>query len=199
MPFVPYDEDYGYITIEAMLSSKPVVTTLDAGGPTEFVVDGETGRVVAPEAKALGQALDALVADPAVARRMGQNAAAKVAGISWAAVEHALLGSSSSQPKLPPTSPALRRSRQRITGFSTFPVSPARGGGQQRVGERAHECRVDRGRRRSRFTTHRRRRQLWCGAATRPKSFVRATGRHGRATQPMIRERQVSQKSLDDL
>ena len=133
VPFVPYDEDYGYITIEAMLSSKPVVTTLDAGGPTEFVVDGETGRVVAPEAKALGQALDALVADPAAARRMGQNAAAKVAGISWSAVEHALLGSSSSQPKPPPTSPALRRSRQRITGFSTFPVSPARGGGQQRV------------------------------------------------------------------
>ena len=58
VPFVPYDEDYGYITIEAMLSGKPVVTTLDAGGPTEFVVDGETGRVVAPEAKALGQALD---------------------------------------------------------------------------------------------------------------------------------------------
>ena len=85
VPFVPYDEDYGYITIEAMLSSKPVVTTLDAGGPTEFVVDGETGRVVAPEAKALGQALDALVADPAAARRMGQNAATKVAGSSWAA------------------------------------------------------------------------------------------------------------------
>ena len=67
VPFVPYDEDYGYITIEAMLSGKPVVTTLDAGGPTEFVIDGETGRVVAPEARALGQALDALVRDPAAA------------------------------------------------------------------------------------------------------------------------------------
>ena len=61
VPFVPYDEDYGYITIEAMLSGKPVVTTLDAGGPTEFVIDGETGRVVPPEASVLGQALDALV------------------------------------------------------------------------------------------------------------------------------------------
>ena len=133
VPFVPYDEDYGYITIEAMLSGKPVVTTLDAGGPTEFVVDGETGRVVAPEAKALGQALDALVCDPAVARRMGQKAAIKVAGISWTAVERALLGSSSSLPNPPPASPALGRGRERITGFSTFPVSPARGGGQQRV------------------------------------------------------------------
>ncbi len=133
VPFVPYDEDYGYITIEAMLSGKPVVTTLDAGGPTEFVVDGETGRVVAPEAKALGQALDALVGDPAAARRMGQNAATKVAGISWTAVERALLGSSSSLPNPPPASPALGRGRERITGFSTFPVSPARGGGQQRV------------------------------------------------------------------
>ena len=35
--FPPYDEDYGYVTLEAFLSGKPVVTTTDAGGPTEFV------------------------------------------------------------------------------------------------------------------------------------------------------------------
>lgn len=133
VPFVPYDEDYGYITIEAMLSGKPVVTTLDAGGPTEFVIDGETGRVVAPEARALGQALDALVRDPAAARRMGQNAAAKVSAISWTAVERALLGETSSKPELPSLQPAIPQGRRRICGFSTFPVNPARGGGQQRV------------------------------------------------------------------
>jgi glycosyltransferase involved in cell wall biosynthesis len=133
VPFVPYDEDYGYITIEAMLSGKPVVTTLDAGGPTEFVIDGETGRVVAPEVRALGQALDALVRDPAAARRMGQKAAAQVSGISWAAVERALLGETASPPELPSAQPARAQGRRRVCGFSTFPVSPARGGGQQRV------------------------------------------------------------------
>ncbi len=133
VPFVPYDEDYGYITIEAMLSGKPVVTTQDAGGPTEFVIDGETGRVVPPEASVLGQALDALVRDPAAARRMGQKAAAQVSAISWVAVERALLGETSSQPELPSGQPARPKGRRRICGFSTFPVHPARGGGQQRV------------------------------------------------------------------
>ncbi|HET7546295.1 MAG TPA: glycosyltransferase family 4 protein, partial [Usitatibacter sp.] len=41
--FPPRDEDYGYVTLEAMLSSKPVITCTDSGGPLEFVVDGETG------------------------------------------------------------------------------------------------------------------------------------------------------------
>ena len=39
----PVDEDYGYVTVEAFLSRKPVLTTTDAGGPLEFVTDGENG------------------------------------------------------------------------------------------------------------------------------------------------------------
>ncbi|KAG1389725.1 hypothetical protein G6F59_015449 [Rhizopus arrhizus] len=41
--FVPQDEDLGLITLEAMSSGKPVITTRDSGGPTEFVEDGVTG------------------------------------------------------------------------------------------------------------------------------------------------------------
>ena len=37
--FPPLDEDYGYVTLEAFLSHKPVVTTDDAGGPNEFVTE----------------------------------------------------------------------------------------------------------------------------------------------------------------
>ena len=43
--FPPFDEDYGYVTLEAFLSHKPVVTTTDAGGPNEFVSDGVNGYV----------------------------------------------------------------------------------------------------------------------------------------------------------
>src|SRR5262249_42558671 len=50
-------EDLGYVPLEAFLSGKPVVTTEDAGGPLEFVRDGETGIVVAPRPEALGVAL----------------------------------------------------------------------------------------------------------------------------------------------
>ena len=64
--FTPADEDYGYIALEAFLSKKPVVTCTDSGGPLEFVVDGETGRVAAPNGAAVGAAAADLLA---VARR----------------------------------------------------------------------------------------------------------------------------------
>ena len=48
--FPPFDEDYGYVTLEAFLARKPVVTTTDAGGPLEFVEDGVNGLVVEPDA-----------------------------------------------------------------------------------------------------------------------------------------------------
>jgi glycosyltransferase involved in cell wall biosynthesis len=39
----PFDEDYGYVTLEGFAAHRPVVTLTDAGGPLEFVTDGETG------------------------------------------------------------------------------------------------------------------------------------------------------------
>ena len=65
------------VPYEAFLSAKPVVTTLDAGGPLEVVHDGETGLVVAPEAGELAKACAHLVAHPergAGARRGRQGA-----------------------------------------------------------------------------------------------------------------------------
>jgi glycosyltransferase involved in cell wall biosynthesis len=54
VPYVPYDEDYGLVTIEAMMSGKPVLTTTDAGGPNEFVINGETGYSVPPDPTSTG-------------------------------------------------------------------------------------------------------------------------------------------------
>jgi glycosyltransferase involved in cell wall biosynthesis len=72
----PFDEDYGYVTIEAFAARRPVVTTTDAGGPLEFVGDGETGLVVAPDPVAIAGAFDRLYADRALARRLGEAGAA---------------------------------------------------------------------------------------------------------------------------
>lgn len=71
--FPPVDEDYGYITLEAMLSAKPVITTVDSGGPTEFVQQGVTGIICEPEPAAMADAMDRFWADPAGAKRMGAN------------------------------------------------------------------------------------------------------------------------------
>ncbi|KAG1452430.1 hypothetical protein G6F57_015938 [Rhizopus arrhizus] len=57
--FAPYREDYGYITLEAMLSAKPVITCKDSGGVLEFVEDGLNGRVLDPTAEAVAEAIEA--------------------------------------------------------------------------------------------------------------------------------------------
>jgi glycosyltransferase involved in cell wall biosynthesis len=56
----PYDEDFGYVTIEGMAARKPVVTTSDSGGPLEFVRDGENGFVCDPEPAAIAEVFDRL-------------------------------------------------------------------------------------------------------------------------------------------
>jgi glycosyltransferase involved in cell wall biosynthesis len=82
--YAPHDEDYGYVTVEALLSQKPVVTTSDAGGPLEFVREPETGFVAAPEPEAIANAIDRLWALPETRlREMGKAGLRRVEGISW--------------------------------------------------------------------------------------------------------------------
>jgi glycosyltransferase involved in cell wall biosynthesis len=70
--FGPYDEDFGYVTIEGFAARRPVVTLTDSGGPLEFVADGETGFVAPPEPRAIAAAFDRLAADDELARRLGE-------------------------------------------------------------------------------------------------------------------------------
>jgi glycosyltransferase involved in cell wall biosynthesis len=69
--FPPLDEDYGYVTLEAMLSSKAVITCSDSGGPLEFVVDQQTGLVAGATPQSLADAMDCLWADRRRAAAMG--------------------------------------------------------------------------------------------------------------------------------
>lgn len=130
VPFVPLDEDYGLITIEAMLSGKPVLTVTDSGGPNEFVENGVTGWSVEPTAEAIAGAIDDLCADPARARALGRNARARVAGIGWGKVVDALLADAAAARGTPGKGRAVR---PRLAVALTFPVYPPRGGGQSRV------------------------------------------------------------------
>ena len=89
--FVPLQEDYGFVTAEAFSSAKPVITTVDSGGPAELVHDGISGRVVPSTAAALGDAIAQVMSDAALAERMGQSALATAATMRWADVA-AILG-----------------------------------------------------------------------------------------------------------
>jgi glycosyltransferase involved in cell wall biosynthesis len=82
--YVPLNEDYGYVTVEALLSRKPVVTTADAGGPLEFVSEGETGMVALPTPESLAAVIDALWQLPeARLSAMGAAGHQRVESITW--------------------------------------------------------------------------------------------------------------------
>jgi glycosyltransferase involved in cell wall biosynthesis len=69
--YAPFDEDYGYVTIEGFAAHRPVITTTDSGGPLEFVTEGETGLVTEPEPHAIAEALDRVFLDRELAKRLG--------------------------------------------------------------------------------------------------------------------------------
>lgn len=94
-------EPFGLVNVEAMACGTPVVASA-VGGIPEIVVDGETGRLVSfepagdafgspadPEgfARDLAERINALLADPTDARRMGQAARKRVeAEFAWPAI-----------------------------------------------------------------------------------------------------------------
>lgn len=84
--YLPLDEDsYGYVTAEAMLSSKPVITTADSGGVLELVEHGATGLVATADPEGLARAMDSLSRDRVAARDMGHRARQRVIDLdlSW--------------------------------------------------------------------------------------------------------------------
>jgi glycosyltransferase involved in cell wall biosynthesis len=84
--YAPYDEDFGYVTLEAFLSSKPVITVPDAGGPLEFVEDGVNGCIVSADPEAMAAAVNRLRADRAKAASLGAAGRERARGITWDAV-----------------------------------------------------------------------------------------------------------------
>jgi glycosyltransferase involved in cell wall biosynthesis len=81
--FAPWNEDYGFVTLEAFRSGKAVVTCGDSGGPAELVRHGETGFVVPPTPEDVAGCLGALASDRVLAERLGRAGSACAAQHSW--------------------------------------------------------------------------------------------------------------------
>ena len=81
--FPPLDEDFGFVTVEAFASARPVITCRDSGGPAELVAHDRSGLVVEPTPDALAAAMRRLVDDRDLAARMGAEGSARVRRLTW--------------------------------------------------------------------------------------------------------------------
>ena len=126
--YIPYEEDYGLVTIEAMMCKKPVITCHDSGGALEFVVDGETGFISNPSAKEIGKKISQLsIMSKDTLKNMGENCFEKVKNITWKNVVENLLDDKEAKNN------ESKKNIKKITVTSTFSINPPRGGGQERV------------------------------------------------------------------
>jgi glycosyltransferase involved in cell wall biosynthesis len=86
-------EGFGVVCAEAMAHGRPVVASA-VGGLLDLVVDGETGLLVPPgDVGALRAALERLLGDAELRRRMGDAARARIRErFAWGAVTSATIG-----------------------------------------------------------------------------------------------------------
>lgn len=91
--YPPVDEDYGYVTLEAMLSAKPIIVCSDSAGPLEFVRHEATGLIAEPSAQSLASAMDRLWQQREQAKEWGAAGRALYDDmkISWSGVVEKLL------------------------------------------------------------------------------------------------------------
>jgi glycosyltransferase involved in cell wall biosynthesis len=121
--YIPYDEDYGLITIEGMMSHKPIITSIDSGGSLEFVDNYETGFVVDPDPEKIADKINYVIENKEKTIVMGNLAYRKVKSINWGNVVSRLLDDKQLIPKI----------KKKILVLSTYSCYPPRGGGQHRL------------------------------------------------------------------
>lgn len=89
--YAPVDEDYGYVTLQAFLAGKPVITAADSGGVLEWVEDGVNGLVTDGSPEAVGAAIDRLHRDRGLADELGRAGYERVRSLSWEPVVQRLI------------------------------------------------------------------------------------------------------------
>lgn len=88
--YAPYEEDYGYVSLEAMFSKKPVLTCFDSGGTLEFVVNGQNGFVVDSDPESIAVAINSCFHSASLLEELGNNGWEMVRHMSWDVVIESL-------------------------------------------------------------------------------------------------------------
>jgi glycosyltransferase involved in cell wall biosynthesis len=135
--FVPKDEDFGYIAVEAMLSHKPVIVCTDSGEPARLVQNGRSGFVVDPDPVEIAGAMGILAANRELAREMGEHAFQSAPSQSWDSAVQRLIEAAS-----PPrthwasaASPSPERNFTSLLVADNQVLDPPVGGGRVRIYE----------------------------------------------------------------
>lgn len=130
VPFLPLREDYGYVTLEAFSSGKPVVTCSDSGEPNQFVQDGVTGVVCSPDEDAVRAAFERLWNDREFAKRLGEAGRERIKNIRWPAVADCLLEAGFEGDQNPERK---AKNPLKVAVLDMQPIIPAVGGGRIRL------------------------------------------------------------------
>lgn len=93
VPFAPKREDYGYVTLEAFASGKPVITCTDAGEAAAIVAASGGGLVVPPTIDELAGAMQSMATGGSDAAAMGQAGGRWVRSLSWERIAERLIAS----------------------------------------------------------------------------------------------------------
>jgi glycosyltransferase involved in cell wall biosynthesis len=127
IPFVPVNEDYGYVTIEAFKSKKPVITCQDSGEPARIVKNNITGFIVEPNPQKIAEKINYFIDHPEKISVMGNAGFESVKDITWDKIIPKLLENIT----LPGTNENSTKINILITDMQ--PIEPAVGGGRIRL------------------------------------------------------------------
>ena len=133
VPFVPIREDYGYVTLEAFTSGKPVITCHDSGEPLQFVKHGETGLICDPNPENLREALEHLFNNRLLAKKLGISGLKSIEHITWPNVADRLLQMGFDNAGNKKSDPPTRNATSKVAILDMQPIDPAVGGGRLRL------------------------------------------------------------------
>lgn len=81
--YAPFDEDYGFVTLEALKSGKPVITAHDSGGPLAFIEHEVNGLICEPNSTSIAAAANRLLTEETLYSRLCQGAQDFIFDSTW--------------------------------------------------------------------------------------------------------------------